>query len=272
MRRRRRTYVLWKRILVKFLVLFVSIGIVVVYFHTGVFTIRNYSIHGVPEAYLSDLEKGIQNLSEQKLYKVLPGNRVVSYHDGDIRALIMDTLPNTSTLSIRPSGLHTLSITLRSYTPLFSIDDRYAISREGVIYKEIVPMQDYVRLRIASTTYVTTDMLASISTLSGNISSVLFPVKFIAVDEYNDVRFYDATKKMFVIVAASNNGEKTWSNILSAIDTDPLKKKLEAQSEHLEYIDARFGNKVFYKFTNGSVPAIIPPHDKDTAGTTTPVN
>ena len=59
--------------------------------------------------------------------------------------------------------------------------------------------------------------------------------------------------------------DKVWSNIVSAIDTDPLKSKLLNNKDKLEYLDARFGNKVFFKFTNDGKTAIIPSHDISTS-------
>ncbi len=265
---RRKTYVLWKKRLIKFTVLTLVLGALCVYFRTGVFTLTTYEITGAPEAYLPQLQHDVRLLAEEKLYWVLPGNRSISYHDNDIRTLLRETLPNTSTISIRPTGLHTLTIKLTSYTPLYSVSDTHAIAYDGTVYKEISPIKDLPRLSIASTTKVTPEELAAIDSLTQNVNAVLFPVKYIDIDQYNDLRLYDETKSTSVITPISLNISKVWSNILSAIDTDPLKKKLQAHIEHLEYIDARFGNKVFYKFTNASAPAIIPPHDDISASST----
>lgn len=264
MKIKRRTYVLWKKILTRLSIILAVIVLFYIYFGTGLLTIDTYVIKGAPDVYVGSLDAGMRNLADQKIYKVLPGNRIISYHNSDIRALIMDTLPNTSHISMRPTGLHTLTVELQSYVPLFSISDTYAIARDGTIYKEIAPLADYPRLTIASSTQVSPDMLSTISTFADNITSVLFPVKFIQIDEYSDIRFYSGDMRTSVAIASGNDPKKTWSNILSAIDTDPLKKQLDAKVQQLEYLDARFGNKVFYKFTNGAVPAIIPPHDQAT--------
>ena len=79
--------------------------------------------------------------------------------------------------------------------------------------------------------------------------------------------------KSEVIFAKSDDVDKIWSNIVSAIDTEPLKSKLEKDKSFLQYLDARFGNKVFYKFTNSQAGDIIQstsnsPHATSTATTT----
>ncbi len=265
---RKRTYILWKRILTRFFILCCVLGALFIYLRTGLFTIHSYVLTGVPEEYTNEITHGAELIAEQRLYKTLPGNRILSYHDDELRALVMDTLPNTSDITIRPLGLHSLSITPKSHVPLFSVSDTHAISHDGTIYREIIPLATFPRITIATTTEVTASTLAAIATFVKNVDSVLYPVRFIDIDEYNDIRLYDETKKTYVLASLGNDLTKVWSNILSAIDTDPLKKKINTKSEHLEYIDARFGNKVFYKFTNVSTPAIIPETNESTAATT----
>lgn len=265
---KKRTYLLWKKLLTRLLVTIYVVGALYVYFRTGVFTIHTYKIIGAPEEQVENLQQQLTFTAERPILKVFPGNRVVSYHDDEMRTAIMETLPNTRTISIHPSGLHTLSVQLTQHKPLFAVSETHAISEEGVIYKEIQPLQDFPHLEIASSTEVSPKTLFAISELIKNTNAVLFEVRYIAIDEYGDIRLYDSSKRTSIIVASNFDVKKIWSNILSAIDTDPLKKKLTDTSERLEYIDTRFGNKVFYKFTNGASTGIIPPHQNEVATTT----
>ncbi len=265
---RKRTFLLWKKILARLAVAVGVFAVLYIYLYTGFLTIQKYEITGTPDSYVPDLKKEMASLAEQKLYKVLPGNRVISYHDDALRALVMDTLPNTKSISIRPSGLHSLSLKVESHTPLFSVGDGYAISRDGSIYKEIIPLDDYARLEIASTTQVAPATLVAISGLSKKLEAVLFKIGSISIDEYGDIRLYNEKKSSYVIIASASDEDKVWSNILSAVDTNPLKKSLEDNLARLDYIDARFGNKIFYKFTNGNKIDII--RDTQDHATSTP--
>jgi hypothetical protein len=267
---RRKTYVLWKKILTRLAIAACVIGGLYVYLRTGVFTIQTYAITGAPADHLGELMTGLHYIDETRLYKVLPGNRVISYHDDDIRTLIKETLPNTKDISIYPSGLHTLSIRLTKHSPLFAVSATHAISTEGVIYQEINPIDDLPQITLATSSAISAPELASIAELISDIDAVLYDVKYISVDDYNDVHLYDDKLSTSIITSAGADMGKVWSNILSAIDTDPLKSKLANKGEHLEYLDTRFGNKVFYKFTNRQATDIIPPHATSTA-TSTPV-
>lgn len=263
MKRRRR--ILWKRLLAWIASVASISAFLYAYAGTDFFTIRSYVIEGAPEEYLSELEQGMAMLSEQKLFYTLPANRSISYRHDDIRTLIEETLTNTKTVRIYPANLHTLRVVISPHAPLFSVSETHAITADGVIYKEIIPLTEYPRLSLASTTIVTRDTFLSLSKLVNNISSVVFVVKFIDIDGYNDIRLYNEDKTSSVVVSSSADMGRVWSNVLSAIDTEPLKGKLTSDVERLEYLDTRFGNKVFYKFTNSQAPDIIP----DTHATTT---
>jgi len=265
---RRKTYILWKRRVAITLAILLLSGLGYIYFRTGAFTLTTYTVTGASEEHILELKNGMALIAEQKLFKLLPGNRSISYHDDAIRTLIKETLPNTKTISIHPVNAHTLSIKLTSHTPLFSVSETHAISTDGTIYKEITPLGDLPRLTIASTTAVSSSVLMELSALIKNIGAVLFDVRYVSIDEHDDIRLYNDAQSTSIITTTKADMRKTWSNVLSAIDTDPLKSKLAKKDERLEYIDTRFGNKVFYKFTNGSTPDIIPPHATSTEGTT----
>jgi hypothetical protein len=265
---RRKTYLLWKKRLAQSAIVAVLFGALFVYFRTGFFTIDTYTITGAPETYIEELERGIRLLADDTIAGILPGNRSISYHNDDIRILIKETLPNSKDISIHPSSLHALSIKIVPYEALFSVSETHAISSNGTIYQEIIPIDHLPRITLATSSAVAPRTLVALSKLIHNVDAVLFPVRHVSIDEYNDIRIYDESKKTSIVISSTADMVKVWSNILSAIDTDPLKKKLAEKKEILEYIDTRFGNKVFYKFTNASAPAIIPPHAPDTATTT----
>lgn len=266
MKRRRR--ILWKRVIAWLSLWALIIGGGYIYFRSGLLTITSYEIEGAPESYVEGLKNDMDILAGQKLYKMLPGNRVISFHHDDIRTLVLETLPNTRKVRIYPKSFHTLQVSIQPYTPLFSVSDTHAITEDSIVYKEIVPLTDYPRLHVGSTTEVTPETFISLSKLTKELSAVLFPIEHIDIDDYDDIRLYDKSKRSAIILRTSSDMDKIWSNVLSAIDTDPLKSKLTSKNETLEYLDTRFGNKVFYKFGNGAAPVIIENNDVITSTTT----
>ncbi len=61
----------------------------------------------------------------------------------------------------------------------------------------------------------------------------------------------------YIYVNTKDNANYVWVTFISAIDTEPLKSKLEKNLKNLEYIDLRFSNKVFYKFKDNIKKEII---------------
>lgn len=284
MRIKRRTLVLWKKRLVWSLGGMLVCSVFYVYFRTSLFSITSYELVGVPEMYKDTIETSLFSLASQKSYKIFPSNRVLTYRAEAIKAALVEVLPNTQTVTLLPIGLHTLRVKVVPYEPFFKIDNTHAITQEGVIYTEFKDMSALPEISFASSSLrqemkkdgigytviagIDYTKLNTISTLINKINSVIFKVSKIDIDEFGDISLYDASGKGRITFAGQTDIDKVWSNILSAIDTEPLKSKLENNKDHLEYLDARFGNKVFYKFTNTSKTAIIQSHATTTATTT----
>ena len=133
MKKKRR--ILWKRVFLYFLIIFLVVGSMYVYLRTGFFTIRNYDLIGVDNKYQQTFQKKFAELSKQKIYLLLPGNRIISYHSADIKSYIREILPDTASISIYPISLHTLKITVTPYKPLFRLENKYAVTKDAIVYK-----------------------------------------------------------------------------------------------------------------------------------------
>lgn len=57
----------------------------------------------------------------------------------------------------------------------------------------------------------------------------------------------------YIYVSTKDRAEYVWITFVSAIDAEPLKSKIVNNLNKLEYIDLRFGNKIFYKFNDGMI-------------------
>lgn len=284
MKIKRSTVVLLRKVLMFSLITFSVVFVLYVYFKTPTFTIYSYELVGVPEMYKDTIVTKLKDVASQKQYKILPSNRVLSYRSTAIKSAVVDILPNSENVVLRPIGLHTLRITVTQYVPLFKIDEFRGVTKDGVIYTEFKDIHALPTLFIASSTSkeevedgihstiiagIEQDTLINISKLITKINSVIFTVSKIDIDAYGDITLYDERGISRILFAGTENIDKVWSNLVSAIDTDPLKSKLATNKEKLEYLDARFGNKVFFKFTNDAKTAIIQSHASTTQTTTT---
>lgn len=266
MKIKRSTIEKWKRIFFIFLITSFIFSLFYIYFRTHLFTIYNYEFSGIEENYQETLRNDFINYEQQKIFLILPGNSIFSYHAGDIKSDIYKTLPNTSSVKISITSLHSLKISVESYKPYLKLGDKKAITKDAIIYTEIHDIDNLPLLSFSSTTVITPEILSKINDISPKISSILFDIKNINVDEYSDIYLNNENNTTSIIFSSESGIKKIWSTLLSAIDTDPLKSRLKNEKDNLKYLDARFGNKIFYKFTNDAHTIIIPSHD--TASTT----
>lgn len=285
MRIKRSTFDLWKKRLVVFFGVTIFASIVYVLFVTPLFSITAFELVGVPDQYKDTIVSNLKDVTNVKIIKILPGNRIFSYRGMKLKQAVVAVLPNTSSVSIAPRGLHTLKVTVSSYEPFLKIDDTHAVTKEGVIYTELNDIHSLVTLTLSTSSIrtetdndgitvvgvdgINRDRLASISSLISKINSILFTITRIDIDSLGDISLYDERGMSRVMFAFTQDTDKVWSNLVSAVDTDPLKAKLSTNKDNLEYLDARFGNKVFYKFTNDTKTAIIQSHATTTEATTT---
>ena len=116
--------------------------------------------------------------------------------------------------------------------------------------------------------------LVDLDILMKKINTVIFVVSKIDIDSYGDISLYDTRGISKVMIAPDADIARIWSDLVSAVDTEPLKSKLQKNKDALEYLDIRFGDKVFYKFTgdtattskftNNDKPVIIDTHEATT--------
>ncbi len=278
---RKRRRILWSKVLAWIGCLVALAALFYICFRTSTFSITDYDLVGIPDGNKTEIKNGLEEIAHNTFYKVLPSNRIFSYRGLKIKSLITKILPNTESVSIIPVGLHTLRITVTEYNPLFKIDNKHAVTKDGIIYEELKDISSLPTIEIASSTTKTINndgvvatvlngdpkaLLSKISDFIEKINSVIFIVTKVKVNEYGDITFFDERGVSEVIISNDSDSKKVWSNIVSAIDTDPLKSKLNSNKDDLVYLDTRFGNKVFYKFRNG---VIIQNHVATTTATTT---
>lgn len=253
------------------------------YYKTPIFTITSYDIIGVPDLYKETISSNLSLLAQENTYGIIPRNKIFTYHKRAIKQSIVAVLPNTKKIVILPIGFHKLRIKVESYEPIFKIDTTRGVTKDGIIYIEFKDMSNLPTISFSSSTIeevirddsryymikgIDTSILNSLSLFLDKVNTVIFSVAKVTVDGYGDITLYDKHELSKIMFKRETNPDKVWSNILSAIDTEPLKSRLAKEKDNLEYLDARFGNKVFYKFTNNLKTAIIEDHATTTSTTT----
>jgi cell division septal protein FtsQ len=152
MKIKRSTLLLWKTIAIRALVAMVVAVSIYGYFLTNFFVVTNYTMTGVPDEYRDIIQRKARESEGKKQFFIIPSDKVLTYNVGALRSAVVQVLPNTKTVSIHPVGLHTMSVTVSTFVPLFRIDDTYAITKDGVVYKETRDTSSLPTFTVASST------------------------------------------------------------------------------------------------------------------------
>lgn len=284
MKIKRRTLTLIVRRVLQFVVISSVVALFYFYFYTPLFSVTAYQISGVDEESRISISERLSTLDKQKAYKLFPRDKIFTYSTKIIYSTIIEAVPETKSIEVRPVGLHTIKIEVTPLRPLFRVSNSQALTEDGIIFSTKYKLTSFPLITIASSTThtiknhgitftqmvipgmdTTTVFLSELSSISDKVSSIIFPVGSIVVEATGDISCYNEDKTSKILLLIDSDFKKVWSTIVSAIDTDPLKLKLAKNREGLEYLDVRYGNKVFYRFNdmtfqNGTVNGILGNH------------
>lgn len=258
---RKKTYLRLKRITLVTVSVLGVCAVIYVYFFTPLFQIQTIAIHTKHGEQIPDIQESLMETLRKPLLYYIPGDRILTYHEPRLEALVLERIPYAEDISITLAGLHTLDITIALKVPLFRIPDNKALAAQGEPYLDSRDLSSLPLLRASSTIPEATR--TSLALFVENIEEVLWEVPTIDINDHGDVYISGTGVSGHIILPPTASYDTLWSTLLSAIDTDPLKSKLATTPQSFDYIDLRFGNKVFYKFTNKQEAAIIPEQSTD---------
>lgn len=103
---------------------------------------------------------------------------------------------------------------------------------------------------------------SDIVTFSENLRKIGISISYLNVKENFDGEFViegddTSLENSKIIFKINDNLKKVIENLEASINTEPLLSSFKNEFKNLEYIDLRFGNKVFYKFKTNEQPRIL---------------
>lgn len=252
----------------------VVIGIALIiyaYFFSYLFTITSYSVEGVDEITKEVLEKQLTVDMAQPWFGIFPKNKIFTYSGGTITTTVRTLIPDIAKIDVRPVGLRTVVVRATLLNPVMRFSDGKLLSDDGIVFSSKKETESFPLFALASSSVQSVKIdglmfdrlmrdgrpvdhlfIKNIVDLSLKSGTVLFPVQSIFVDRNGDVIFSNETGLSRLLFLEDADIKKIWSTLVSAIDTEPLKGKLVNSRDVLEYIDVRYGNKVFYRFSDMS--------------------
>ena len=239
------------------------------YVRTELFTITSYDVQGVNDSTRKSIEVQLHKLATKSGFLGIPRNKIFTYNTTGMVEVVRQNIPDVATIAMRPVGLHKVIIQVTPLIPILRVSDTEAITEDGIIFSPTKDIHIYPIITIASSTKETIKInglpfmrlmrsgqnvdaafFQNILSVSTKVSSLIFPVESILVEESGDVSLFSGSTTSKVMFLKDADPKKVWSTIVSAIDTDPLKTKLIKNKSDLLYLDVRYGNKLFYRFND----------------------
>lgn len=193
----------------------------------------------------SKVKRVIGEKLQTKYFGVFPFDSVLTPSLSKLESGLLRDVPELSSVFISRSLFAkkiSVSYTLRS--PRFQIPDgRYVDDGLTKYSDDRAP-----KLPVLQTVNgLSLKDLKKLIFLKDTVESALFTVESVDIDVQNDVVFVLSTPHKTRILFSLKQDEKdVWSKIVSAIDIEPLKSD-KGTFDNVQSIDARFGNKIYYK-------------------------
>ena len=104
---------------------------------------------------------------------------------------------------------------------------------------------------IVGTTVLTVDKKEWLSSMVSRLAKKGVVVMQINMGDFSDVTF--RLKYGEIRANMKTDADSVWNSYISAADIEPLKSALDNLDPNFEYLDLRFGNKVFYSIKSKGI-------------------
>lgn len=226
----------------------------------------------VPEA---EIRAVVGEMTASRMLFIFSRKNIALFPTRAIEKKILSSIPRTETVNVRRTGLNSVNITLGEREPSalwcqsnsldapeFSAEHCYLLDHHGLIFAEAPTYSGPVFIRFVEHTegdtspiwrqFLPVDRFQSLLSFVNDLATVSVvkskpSIVFMRSDSDIDIIFDDNLK-------LSLSGSRPLSDSRRAIElllvNSDFVSLLKDGSKHLEYLDARFEGKVFYKFSD----------------------
>ncbi len=260
-RRKRKKNVL--KALLFFLGVCAVVALVIMFFRSPYLRINTITVAGAKEISKEDLTYFIQSESAGNYYYVFPKNHILLYPKKKIIADLHAKYPQIihSGINFKNTNTVTLSIKERAPIALYCVDKCYFIDELGFVYKESPDFssdvyrvyRDYREIYASSTIATSTpigrtplslELFKNINTFVDNLSTIKLTPLQVSIMGNQEIQIL--TKQGNLKVSLRNPLSNQFEILKTAVD-QPSFSDGKGGVTHFQYIDVRFGSKIFYK-------------------------
>ncbi len=262
-RKRRKRFL--RRLIVRSVLLIILIGSITWASWLEQFAILKVVVAGTSEETSKKIQEEANELIGQKYFGIIPKKNFLLYPKKEIVKKILDAHPEINAAGIGTEHVHTLNIRVMERKPValwcqgetcYMMDDKaYVYSLAAGNGESLLHIYDMMATTSdpLKTEPIPAKTFSGMVAVAAELSSSSLPVERISIAEDGQYIFKIENNGR-IIFSSRKPLDQSYLDLVSA-----LRSPVFAKSKEFQYIDARFGNKVFYRLGG----------DKETAFSTT---
>ena len=188
----------------------------------------------------------------------LPKSNVLLYPKSSIKRTLLNKFKRIKEVEVTLKNKQTLQISISERTPSYTwcgnvipethINEKcYFLDDAGFIFDQAPYFSGEVYFKF----YGSLENFEKLVSLKNTLEAMKLKPVALYTKEDGDVKIFLSTtseSRPEILLTSNADFEKVAENLQTALDTEPLKSNFKNKYSSLEYIDLRFGNKVYYKF------------------------
>ncbi len=216
------------------------------------------------------VEENIQKHLSGKYAHLFAKNNFLLYPDNAIEQDILDTFTRIQSVEAKLADTNTLEISLVEYEPAYlwcGIDtpteapsgNCYFLNEDGYIFSVAPNFSGNVYFKLYGsptgaqemlrTTFLPIDEFKRLIAFKKALEDNAIRVASLFADANGDYTLYVEGSAARILFRKENDFQKILGNLLAALGTEPLAGQVEQKFAGVSYVDLRYDNKVYYKFS-----------------------
>ncbi len=225
------------------------------------FNVSTYEISPTEFANLEVINEKIEQILSKKTFFLLSNKNIFLIPKAKIREAIIQSDYAVKDVSLKVSNFDLLEINISEHSAVAKWcgqdfqkerSECYLLNEEGQIFiqekaldKKKAPkfFSQLEEENILGYQYLSREIFENVITFSKYLPEFDIHVKHIEIKN-NETFLIKSMEGPILMISYQNSAEETLNNLKTVIETEEIN---QAQLANLEYIDLRFGNKVYYK-------------------------
>jgi hypothetical protein len=211
----------------------------------SIWKINNVEIVDAKHTDVAALKSDVEDIIQQKKLLIIPNNHIVFLSSGRLEKHILETYPSVETVDISKTKDRDIVIKIqdRKATGVWCDENCFFFDDEGVLFKKAFTFTGAVFATWTSSASRTLKFYDKAPCVDTCIDKAFVSflskqkIKKVMLDE-DDLRLYT---EYGYYIKALNNSTTTMKNM------DLFAKEYKGDMHALQYVDVRFGDKIFYK-------------------------